>query len=225
VSRFISSRIGLSDDDVQSLAPAHAKIVKSLAGRVRLLAELATGQSIIDGEPPMAPPNPDRDSCGVNFTGPPWGSAWLHPLWWRGGTRLSGTVEGGSVTIASEVGDGTINAPLTVRGRFTLRNFATSATAPYSRGYLIVVANQASAVSSFDVSVSLRSQGQTRYGEFSLASTTASIRTISGVDGGAVPYYSLVPGRNDIEAIFDPQASEIARIVGVAVCCIKKRTH
>ncbi len=63
-----------------------------LAGGARDIWEFAHGESAVDGEAPVTPPNP-QGLTGWEWSGPPWGSAPLHPLaWWSGRAAIS-TVE------------------------------------------------------------------------------------------------------------------------------------
>lgn len=78
-SRVTSGGLRLPDSAFTAQAPAYATAARSLAGRATELYEFATGQSSATGEPPITPPNP-QGMTGWDLSGPPWGSALLHPV-------------------------------------------------------------------------------------------------------------------------------------------------
>lgn len=88
------SRVGellwLKDTQVCALAHGRAEIARGLAGKARWLTELVDGQSAVAGEPPVTPPNP-QGLVGLDMSGPPWGSAWRHPVAWAGGRGTDST--------------------------------------------------------------------------------------------------------------------------------------
>lgn len=82
------SRVGellwLKDAAARTFAHGRAELARGLAGKARWLNELVDGQSAVAGEPPVTPPNP-QGLVGIDCSGPPWGSAWRHPVAWVGG--------------------------------------------------------------------------------------------------------------------------------------------
>lgn len=78
-----TSRIGstrhLEETATAKHAPAVVEVAHSLAGRPRILWEMAHGESAVDGELAMAPTNP-QGSIGVDLSGPPFGACVLLPV-------------------------------------------------------------------------------------------------------------------------------------------------
>jgi hypothetical protein len=70
-------------------APAVVEVAHSIAGRPRILWEMAHGESAVDGELAMAPTNP-QGAIGVDLSGPPFGACMLIPV----ATFSSGTSSG-----------------------------------------------------------------------------------------------------------------------------------
>jgi hypothetical protein len=162
-------RSGLSDAQVKSLSPAYASILQNVAGRVRILAELAAGSSWFGLEGPAAPRNPDGN-VGVNGSGPPFGSALRHPLWVMGGVKADVS---GDCTGQRLVGNITTATPLTVNIRYRSRHFTKKDKAPYSRVYLTGMMFR-TAGASFAVTVALDTGPGTpaRSTTFTCSSTT-----------------------------------------------------
>lgn len=85
-TRCTSGGLRLPGTSFRSQAPAYAETARSLAGRATELYELATGASSAAGEQPVTRPNP-QGLTGWDLSGPPWGSALLHPVVWFTGTQ------------------------------------------------------------------------------------------------------------------------------------------
>ena len=66
----ITSTSSLTDAETKSLAPAHAKVAQSLAGRVLYLAELVQGQIPVTLGRQATLPNP-QGLIGIDHSGPP----------------------------------------------------------------------------------------------------------------------------------------------------------
>jgi hypothetical protein len=132
IQRVVSSD-PLATSQVKSLAPAHADIPRSMAGRVRYLYELATGAvAFADGG--ATPLNP-QGRLGIDHSGPPWGVAFQHPLWCLEGLPpISGATEvygeAPALTLSTQ------NQTLRLLARFYVRPFQRGPTSPYARGYL-----------------------------------------------------------------------------------------
>jgi len=69
----------IQDATVKSYATAKAEIPRTLTGAARNLYELIAGRSARTGEPATSGLNPSGD-VGVNYSGPPWGSAYRHTI-------------------------------------------------------------------------------------------------------------------------------------------------
>lgn len=79
----------LRDADVDSDSPANVEVAQGLAGRARILWELATGD-VPDGEAVTAR-NP-QGLIGVDCSGPPWGSAHRYPVAVMAGRKVNTAV-------------------------------------------------------------------------------------------------------------------------------------
>jgi hypothetical protein len=88
-TRINSGGLRLTDASFKSEAPAYAETARSLAGRTAELYELASGAPAASGEPSLTPTNP-QGLTGWDLSGPPWGSAILHPVCWVGGRSPDG---------------------------------------------------------------------------------------------------------------------------------------
>ncbi len=80
----VGDRTFLTDAAAGSLADARSELARSLVGRARVLNELVDGRSMVADEAAALPPNP-QGLVGLDMSGPPWGSAWRHPVCWFGG--------------------------------------------------------------------------------------------------------------------------------------------
>lgn len=131
----VTSTESLSDAEVRTLAQAKAKrVAQSLSGRLRHLFELATGSLPYEDEG-ATPLNPDGD-VGGNGSGPPWGTAFVHPMWVAESTFPAGVtgVYGHRVhaTLTEQGQIERIPAVLIQRGHFDF------AGCPYSRARLVM---------------------------------------------------------------------------------------
>lgn len=83
VSR-VGDKLWLTDAQAGSLADARSEVARAFAGKARVINELVAGVSMVSGEPAVVPLNP-QGLIGLDMSGPPWGSAWRHPVCWFGG--------------------------------------------------------------------------------------------------------------------------------------------
>lgn len=226
MSSFIAGTIGLTDVEARSLSPAHAKVLVSLAGRVRALHEMATGRSIADGEQPSINRNP-QGLYGVDFSGPPNGSAFRHCLGGSGGLKPDNAGAGaweGHRTVGSCVA----GAPLVVPVKIFVRPHASSVEdTPYSRGYLHARVYQASAVGSFTVTVKLRAMPGSEIGQRvgTFAATSVSEAAVVPAASGTEVYFDLQPGINDLELEFSTTSTTAAHIASYSINQTAKRSH
>lgn len=190
MAAHVADQRPLSDAECRSLAPAYANVIKSLGGRTRILGEKVVGASMLTGEVAAAPTNPQGRGCGVDFSGPPFGSAWRTPMWWIGGIKedVSGDWEG-----QSRVGPATSTAPLTIAIRFWNRPHARFDKAPHSRCYLNLRAYKTTGTSATATAkYGYSAGGPLRSQDFSVTSTSEA--TFDLIDA----YWDVVPGRNEI---------------------------
>lgn len=192
----VSSIIPLPHDAVRSLAPARGRILSSIAGRARVLHELATGVATVDGE--MCTPMNPQGLIGIDHSGPPWGQALRHSLWHVGAaaanaaTTWSG-VRGSLATISA-------GAPIGLYAvAWNKRHDQGTPRGPYSRGYPWIAAYVSSGAGPVDVLceiVTLTGRGDpsSTTHTFSISATGTS-ETRSYLGGGDA-WVGLRPGAN-----------------------------
>lgn len=129
----------LQNADTESLAPARAEIVRSIVGRTRWLYEMASGASAVSGDEAVAPRN-RQGTIGVDFSGPPFGPAMRHPIWWMGRVANGSSWNTPGTAVAVTAGGAISNA--IVNARFFVRPFAewayTGIVSPYSRAQGVI---------------------------------------------------------------------------------------
>jgi len=74
--------IWLTDEQCQSESEALAEVASGLAGKARILYELASGE--VPGDEESASGRNPQGRIGVDLSGPPWGSAVRHSIAWAG---------------------------------------------------------------------------------------------------------------------------------------------
>jgi hypothetical protein len=100
-TRISSGGVLLPPNRVRSQSAATAEVIRSLAGRAAELYELATGEPCLADHPPVTPKNP-QGLTGWDWSGPPWGSAVLHPVAWMSTADASTNVHAPDVTDQTE---------------------------------------------------------------------------------------------------------------------------
>ena len=126
----ITSSEPLTDAETRSLAPAVSRrLATSLAGRARYLLELLRGDNAGFDDDGGTPLNP-QGLRGIDRSGPPWGDAHTHPVWWTEYASAADIV--GEVPTATLTTVGQIE---TIIARFFVRPFYKSPFSPYSRAY------------------------------------------------------------------------------------------
>jgi hypothetical protein len=201
----LSSSASLQDIDTKSKARARARVLQSLAGRIYFLSELAQGRVTVTSGRASTPPNP-QGLIGIDHSGPPFGSCFLHPLFTMGGCQAD--VSGDAVG-QREVGQFTSTSPLKIPIRLYVRPFAMQAGAPYSRGYLVFRARRATGSGNITVTIRFR-----RHGASGPAMSVASVvgsSTTSNFEPTAA-WIDLAPGHNNVDVEFS-SASTTAIIV------------
>ncbi|MEK9724250.1 MAG: hypothetical protein VW405_12330 [Rhodospirillaceae bacterium] len=124
----------LADDEFVSESVLRHEAVQSLSSRARAAYELAAGSTPFARERPASGFNP-QGAIGVDLSGPPWGSAILHPVAWKNGRPPNGGVTG-ERSITDNVSDEEITIGPWIfwnRPHATLRY---PSVAPYSRLFL-----------------------------------------------------------------------------------------
>lgn len=136
-TRASSGGLRLGDGSFKSEAPAYAEVARSLAGRAAELYEFASGSAAATGEQPLTRPNP-QGLTGWDLSGPPWGSAILHPVAWFSGVPVDGVSKHTPDDSARWDRLYRSNKPALIQLRFWNRPYdriSPAATAPLSRLY------------------------------------------------------------------------------------------
>lgn len=192
IERIVDSS-PLRNVDVRSLAPAYATVARSLAGRVRYLYELATGTAAFpDGG--ATPLNP-QGRLGIDHSGPPWGSAHTHPVWYSEGLpQISGATEVyGESPVVSLV---TQDTTLKIDAAFQLRPFQQIENTPYSRAYLYLGATRIGASGTATATVRIYDSGEAETNAASRSSTVTSTSETVQTDLASAIYTIVQPGYN-----------------------------
>lgn len=219
----------LPDSAFTAEAKAYNDIARSLAGRTRHEYELATGKNPFPTEAAASPLNPDA-RLGHNHSGPPWGSAFLHPVAWVGGKKDSAGNIQGTRQVA------TILPGLTVSVRnwvVLVRPFAPlpgPAVAPYSRLYLHLIAHLAFAGSS-NLLISVRARplngptGPKRSFTRAITSTSETAHALTPAVASTM-WLSMVSGYNTVDIDFKNTGSAQTILVDALVLAqMVKRSH
>jgi hypothetical protein len=231
VSRVGSSRT-LPDSAVRSQARGGVELAQQMAGKARELYELACGESAVEGEPPFTPANPQGE-VGCDLSGPPWGSALLHPIfWWSWLGDDTDVTQPDNDLIASSVGGS--HQPAVVRAAIWVRPFADvlpgGGIAPYSRGIIWVRGHRSSGGGAAQLIGRARNVtlGQTSLtaSAASAGATTSSTTEIDLFTSADDFFMKLRPGLNEIELIFlcETLGNAIA-IDSLSILQLAKRSH
>lgn len=201
----------LTDAECRSLVVARNKIARSLAGRQRLLHELATGKPAVAGDIAKTPPNP-QGLLGVDRSGFPWGPAFQHPVW-VGDGNLDDTAAIFNPRPWCTSGTEQLSWEIVVRAR----PFQPRMKAPYSRAYF---AAQVAAIvaSSSTCTVTLDFNGRSMSADITTSSTT-------GVTATPDLYADLLPGLNRGTLRIAESAGTSMIFMGVSLNQIVERTH
>jgi hypothetical protein len=229
-SRISSGGLLLPPAAVRSEAPARAEIMRSLAGRAAELYELALGEACLGDNPPVTGPNP-QGLTGWDLSGPPWGSALLHPVAWSSG-RSPNT----AVVIAPGHDDQTERkfggslGPAHVRFPFYLRPFDSlpePSIAPYARLTLALRSYRISGATTPTATVRVwnAQAGQDREQAVSSTYTTTAADTSQTFSNTlkvtAVPGWNLL----ELELAVAPGDSSVHFLTSFLLYNVVKRTH
>lgn len=187
----VTSTEPLTDAECQSWAPARAKrLAYSIAGRARYLYEMATGESAADdgGGTPLNP----QGFIGADRSGPPFGDAHMHPLWWYGMTLNQATsvysAPSGQRALYLNA-QGTIHR---IVARFWIRPFARGRLKPYRRAYLRALGTSDDLVTTSAATIRVYGQdGES--GPF----MSVTVSTTSQAAFGTTAYTLVKPGWNE----------------------------
>lgn len=191
----------LPDSKVESQAPAVAEVIEGLAGRARILWELATG-TVPDNETRVTPLNP-QGLVGCDCSGPPWGSAHRHPIAWWGGIKPdSATFSSNPRAIAgTTIASSTLQAPsYHWEWNIWVRPFEylpAPAIAPLSRAY-VLLSGYTSSATSVTLTVTACANGQHIDDGHETTQATTATTADTAYTIGTDCYFDLRPGRNRI---------------------------
>lgn len=210
----------LRDTRFVSEARGNNDVAQSIAGRARALYELLAGTNPFPDEQPATTRNPQRN-LGHDHSGPPWGSAFLHPVaWWVGQKAATATLQ----QPAGLFDDLAESSPKSASFTFWNRPHATlpqPRIAPYSRLFLYIVAHRPTTNAALGVRVeSVRADGSV---EFETDSITVTGATPAGYVSTA--YLRAHGGRNRARIQFTAGDANTPSVTAWALCNVVKRTH
>lgn len=220
----VGAKDPLTDAQVRSLARADASTIRTLAGRTRWLEEMTSGKSAVDDEEAFAGSNP-QGLVGVDLSGPPFGSAMLHPIAWFSGILNANVIAPAgpldSIPAGGSGGNGIISP-----WRFWVRPHAKlplPSVAPYSRGLVVLRAHRVGGVDG-TVTVSARQVGDDpssiKTGTFTVTTTETAYALASTF------WVPLKPGRNDVEIIVEHEINgALVTIDSLVIYQAVKRSH
>lgn len=220
----VGSKDPLTDAQARSLARADASLIRSLAGRVRWLEEMTSGKSAVDDEEPFAGTNP-QGLVGVDLSGPPYGSAILHPIaWFSGAFNAAVIAPPGPLDSIAEKRNG--GAGVLSPWRIWVRPHAIlplPSVAPYSRGLMMVRAHRVGGVDGV-VTVTARQLGDdpssAKTGTFTVTAAEANYTLANTF------WVPFVPGTNDVDIRFTHEiAGALVTIDSLMIYNAVKRSH
>lgn len=224
------SRIGagliLPDSQTRSLSPGNAELARSLGGLPRELWELIRGESAVAGEEPITPTNP-QGGIGYDWSGPPWGSAPVHPIAYFSAVRTT------TANLAQPAARLTVGSKRPLQFTWHLHNRKHDALpqgyrAPYSRACIALRSFRSSGSATPTVTVKARNifpLGQTV--EEGVSDTyTGPTGTEATERFSNLLRVDLAPGRNVLGFQFSHSgASTVIVIASMLLYNIVKRSH
>lgn len=214
---LIATNQNLQDSDTKSRAAGLALLLRSLAGRARIAAELAQGMSAAAaaGEMSAVPRNPSGD-VGVNLSGPPWGSAWRSTHAGCGGAKISANFLGQRL-----IGSVLSTRSLTIPVRYYQQPFDLYDKAPWSRMRPVIRCYRAAAGAHDIVLTCSRESGVG--GDRSLTFNVSGTAEQT-IDDGAL-YWDIKPGWNRLLLEVTSATATAAHICGLDLAVIEKRSY
>jgi hypothetical protein len=196
-------------------------MIRTLAGRTRWLEEMTSGKSAVDDEEPFAGTNP-QGLVGVDLSGPPFGSAVLHPIAWYSGI-LSAAVIAPPGPLDSIPSDGKgVLSPWRIWVRPHAQLPSPSA-APYSRGFVALRAHRVGGLNG-TVTVTARQLGADP------STIKTATFTVTGAEDvvalSSAFWVPLLPGSNDVEiTVSHSIGSALVTIDSLMIYNGVKRSH
>lgn len=223
MSSIVASTRYLPDSSVRSHAPARAEIVQALAGKARVLAELATGAPVADGEGLATALNP-QGLIGIDFSGPPWGSALR-----CGVALMDGVVSAMPSLVQPPTRYAIASGQRRTVGRWRVVNrqyaaLPSPSIAPHSRARIMLGLYRSSGTGTITATVTARNHWLAQDGTTSSdVATVASIAAADIYDGG---FIRLRPGANEISIeITHDDASKVLEVFSIGLIVDEKRSY
>ncbi len=216
---IIGGPFAVKASQVATNAEARAPVIRSIAGMSRYIHEMATGKSAAGGAGVEAcvPRNP-QNTYGVDYSGPPFGSAIRHIIAGCGGQPPTATLVGEKYAALVSSSTGSIVLSAT----FWNRPHARYDGSPYSRGYLVLRA-QKEGVGTPDLDVVCFATGgnvdAARIGTHTVTSGLPQDYEDANL------YFQLVPGYNTVKMRLTNTSSSAIRVMGWTINQIVKRSH
>lgn len=214
---MIGNPFAVRATEVATNAEARASMIRSIAGMSRYVHEMATGISASPGEQACVPLNP-QGTYGVDYSGPPFGSAIRHIIAGCGGQPPTATLVGEkyAALVSSSTG------PVVLSMAFWNRPHARYDGAPYSRGYLVLRA-QKEGIGAPDLDVVCFATGgnvdQARIATHSITSGLPQDYEDNNL------YFQLKPGYNTVKMRLTNTSATAVRVMGYTINQIVKRSH
>lgn len=214
----------LTDDRFCSEAIGRNDILGSLAGRARFLYELLTGQNPFPAELPASTPNP-QGKLGHDHSGPPWGTAFLHPVAWWSGQKADSGLQQPTQPFVSMVEGEPHRVELVLWNRPHVSDLPQGRIAPYSRLFLFFVAHVAGADADLGIRIENLNDGASdpRGVTRTVSGSSAGYTTLPDSDAGA--WLQAGSGRNRCRITFTAADANAPTVTAWALCQVKKRTH
>lgn len=235
-----SENLFLEDTAFMGEAKGQAEIARSIVGRTRVNYEVLTGTNPFTDEQPASPRNP-QGTLGHDHSGPPWGSAFLHPVVWWGWNKADATNVIRPRLGSSEFYEDTISAstngitfgPMVFwnRQHAPLPDGPTGfGRPPYSILALVIAAHKKSADADLDIRLIVGDDERVFSDTVTITSTATTAYTVdSGGDiaNGNPPalYMPATGGRNKFTLEFTSTAlaANAITIDGWSLCVLRKR--
>lgn len=220
----------MPDSQIRSESRGGIEIPRQLAGKARVLYELAAGESGVPGEEPSSGYNPQGE-VGCDQSGPPWGSAFLHPIAVWSGLADDSDVHQPASDLVCSFNAGLL-IPVVMHWRLWVKPFEPNlpgAEPPYSRAQVWVRGHRFSGAGAATLHGRARNKtlNETFQTEMTgvAGATTASTAEVNLFSSAAF-YVRLMPGVNDIVLTFIcATAAHAIQLDAVSLLQVAKRSH
>ena len=223
---LIGRDLWLTDENVRNHAKTRLEIIQALAGRARILWELATGEVPGDGHPASGY-NP-QGLVGVDCSGPPWGSAHRHSIASLGGIKPDSATFSSRPATSFAVYGLTSTQPRQISWRVWNRPYETlqsPSVAPLSRGRLLVEAYRSSGAGNPTVTVSMWANDERPSEATSATFSHTAGTSLDRYTMSSTLYARLRPGRNEVNILFESDSTSALVITRLQMYSGAKRSH